>query len=204
MAIAMSALTNGRKLFSMRKNKDHIQCLYGIRAFALIWLIYGYRHFLSLILPLINPLDFVLIVSKPYRGNFSKLILSPNQFAPGYFSPIVTSFTFALDAILLLNGVHIAYTFCKKMEKDGRVSIFRMYIHRYLKVTPYVGVLIYFLLTLTQYSNDGPYFKFFTEAQVPACETYFWSAVLHVQNYVNPESIVSNFLYNSIKADGLL
>lgn len=121
----------------------------------------------------------------------------PYQFAPGYFSPWVTSFTFALDAILLLNGVHIAYTFCKKMEKDGRVSILKMYIHRYLKVTPYVGILIYFLLALTPYSNDGPYFKFFTEAQVPACETYFWSAVLHVQNYVNPENIVSNY---SIKA----
>lgn len=62
MAIAMSAYTNGRKLFSMRKNKEHIQCLYGLRALALIWLIYGYRHFLSLVLPLINPLDFVLDV----------------------------------------------------------------------------------------------------------------------------------------------
>lgn len=79
------------------------------------------------------------------------------------------------------------------MEKDGRVSILKMYIHRYLKVTPYVGIIIYFLLTLTPYSNDGPYFKLFTEAQVPACETYFWSAVLHVQNYVNPENIVSNY-----------
>lgn len=112
------------------------------------------------------------------------------QFATGYFSPWVTSFTFALDAILLLNGVIIAFAFCKKMEKDGRVSIFKMYIHRYLKVTPYVGVLIYLLLTLTPYSSDGPYYKFFTEAQVPACEEYFWSAILHVQNYVNPESIV--------------
>jgi hypothetical protein len=63
MAIAMSAYTNGRRLFSMRKNKEHIQCLYGLRALALIWLIYGYRHFLSLVLPLINPLDFVLDVS---------------------------------------------------------------------------------------------------------------------------------------------
>lgn len=121
------------------------------------------------------------------------------QFAPGYFSPWVTSFTFSLDAILLLNGVHIAYTFMNKMEKDGRVSILKMYIHRYLKVTPYVGILIYFLLALTPYSSDGPYFKFFTEAQVPQCETYFWSAVLHVQNYVNPESLVSNYLSKYVR-----
>lgn len=63
MTIAMSAYTNGRRLFSMRKNKDHVQCLYGIRALALIWLIYGYRHFLFLTLPLTNPLVFVLDVS---------------------------------------------------------------------------------------------------------------------------------------------
>lgn len=104
----------------------------------------------------------------------------------------MTSFHLAIDAILLLNGAHIAFTFFKKMDRDGRVSIFKMYIYRYVKVTAYVGVLIYLLLTLTPYSSDGPYYRFFTEAQVPACETYFWSAVLHVQNYVNPESIVSN------------
>lgn len=113
------------------------------------------------------------------------------QFASGYFSPWVTSFMFALDAILLLNGVHIAYVFFKKMEAEGRVSILRMYIHRYLKVTPYVALLILLLLTLTRYSSDGPYYKLVTETQRPACETYFWSAVLHVQNYVNPDNIVS-------------
>lgn len=64
LAVAMSAYTNGRNLFSLRKNKDHIQCLYGIRALALIWLMYGYRHFLSVILPLINTLDFILDVSR--------------------------------------------------------------------------------------------------------------------------------------------
>lgn len=96
MAISMSAYTNGRRLFSMRKKKGHIQCLYGIRALALIWLIYGYRHFLSLLLPLINPLDFVLIVSRPYRHSSccvacagSKCILSLSVcsgilFAMGY------------------------------------------------------------------------------------------------------------------------
>lgn len=64
LTVAMSAYTNGRNLFSLRKNKDHIQCLYGIRALALIWLMYGYRHFLSVILPLINTLDFILDVSR--------------------------------------------------------------------------------------------------------------------------------------------
>lgn len=61
--VAMSVYSNGRKLFSLRKNKEHIQCLYGIRALALIWLLFGYRHFLSVVLPLINTLDFVLDVS---------------------------------------------------------------------------------------------------------------------------------------------
>lgn len=82
------------------------------------------------------------------------------------------------------------------MERDGRVSIFKMYIHRYLKVTPYVAILIMLLLTLTQYSSDGPYFKLITETQKPACEEYFWSAVLHVQNYVNPDNIVNHIKFN--------
>lgn len=63
MTAAMSLYSNGKYLFTMRQKKDHIQSLYGLRALALIWLMLGYRFVIPLIVPLINPLDFVFDVS---------------------------------------------------------------------------------------------------------------------------------------------
>jgi hypothetical protein len=60
---AMSFYSNGRYLFNLRRNPDHAQALYGIRALALIWLMLGYRFILSLVAPLINPVAFVTEVS---------------------------------------------------------------------------------------------------------------------------------------------
>lgn len=62
MTAAMSAYSNGKYLFNLRRNPNHVQCLYGLRALSLIWLMLGYRFILSMVLPLINPLDFVLDV----------------------------------------------------------------------------------------------------------------------------------------------
>lgn len=80
----------------------------------------------------------------------------------------------------------------KKMDKSGHVKIWKLYIMRFMRVTPFIGILIFFSFTLTPYSSEGPYYQFLTGAQIPACEEYWWSAMLHVQNYVNPDSIVSN------------
>ena len=64
---AMSLYSNGKYLFTMKQKKDNrMQCLYGLRALALIWLMLGYRFILPLIVPLINPVDFVLDVSLNY------------------------------------------------------------------------------------------------------------------------------------------
>ncbi|KAG5671530.1 hypothetical protein PVAND_001724 [Polypedilum vanderplanki] len=171
MSAAMSLLSNGRYLFNMRKNKEHIQCLHGLRALSLIWLMLGYRFILSMVLPLINPLDFVL------------------DFSSGFFSTIVFGSQFGVDIILFLNATLITFLFMNKMDRTGRVRIWKMYLYRFMRVTPFIGILIFFLMTLTKYSSEGPYYGFFTSAQIPACEQYWWSAMLHVQNYVNPQDV---------------
>ena len=102
---------------------------------------------------------------------------------------------FGVDALLFLNGTLIAYLFMKKMDKSGHVKIWKLYIFRLMRVTPFIGILIFFMMTLTPYQSSGPYYQFLTGAQIPACEEYWWSAMFHIQNYVNPDTIVSNFYF---------
>lgn len=197
LAAAMSVYSNGKYLFNLRRNKDHLQSLYGLRALSLIWIALGYRFILSVALPLINPLDFVTDVSYSIAifgkffifktNNFFSLI----KFAEGYFSPWVLGSQYGIDTLLFTNATLITYLFMNKLERTGRVRIWKLYIFRFMRISPFVGILILLTMTLTKYSNDGPYYTILTEAQIPACEQYWWSAMLHVQNYVNPNTIVS-------------
>ena len=64
-----------------------------------------------------------------------------------------------------------------------------MYLHRYLRYTPTLAVIILFSLAFTKFLGSGPFF----DARMENCAKYWWSALLHVTVYVNPVFQVSNF-----------
>lgn len=107
-----------------------------------------------------------------------------------FFAPVVFASQYGVDALLFANATIITFIFMSKMEKSGHFKIWKHYIFRMMRVSPFIGILIFFMMTLTPYQSSGPYYKFLTEAQIPNCEQYWWSAMLHVQNYVNPDALV--------------
>lgn len=77
-----------------------------------------------------------------------------------------------------------------------KLLIFPMFLHRYLRLTPVVAATIFCLLSLQRYFGDGPYQKFMVESYYEACEKYWWSSMLYIQNFVNPEKMVQwQFFY---------
>lgn len=83
------------------------------------------------------------------------------------------------------------------MKRNGRVNIFRMYLHRYLRITPALAMLI-LVQKFIRFFNDGPFYNGFTKNFQVKCDKYWWSALLHVQNYVNPLQTVS-FILNFVQ-----
>lgn len=73
--------------------------------------------------------------------------------------------------------------------RSRKLNIFRFYLHRYIRITPVVAATIFFTLTLQRYVGDGPFNKYFIILFSENCEEYWWSALLHVQNIVNPFDI---------------
>lgn len=51
-------------------------------------------------------------------------------------------------------------------------------------------MVLLFQVTLLKYIGDGPMWTYITESQIPACEKYWWSGLIYVQNYVNPDELV--------------
>lgn len=73
-----------------------------------------------------------------------------------------------------------------------------MYLHRYLRYTPSLAVIILFHVAFTKLLGSGPFFVANTEN----CENYWWTALLHVTVYTNPafpvnfHNILKLFIFN--------
>lgn len=73
-----------------------------------------------------------------------------------------------------------------------RFNIWRMYLHRFLRYTPLLGAIILFLVTLMKQIVFGPFSYLESRpSMLPNCEKWWWTTLLHVSNYVNPNEIVS-------------
>lgn len=61
-----------------------------------------------------------------------------------------------------------------------------MYLHRYLRYTPTLALMILVFTSLTKFFASGPFYNPPTEN----CEKYWWTALLHVSVYTNPNQLV--------------
>jgi len=67
-----------------------------------------------------------------------------------------------------------------------------MYLHRYMRVMPVLAFLILIVVSIYKMFGDGPYYEFSTRlGQIDNCKKYYWTALLHIQNYYNPMEAVS-------------
>lgn len=144
-----------------------------------------------------NSKDFKTTVNCPtFQINFFS-INAYFQWTQGYFSPFIDIYNISVDSFFLLSGVLIVNSFFREMKRNGRVNIFRMYLHRYLRITPALAMLI-LVQKFIRFFNDGPFYNGFTKNFQVKCDKYWWSALLHVQNYVNPLQTVS-FILNFVQ-----
>lgn len=74
--------------------------------------------------------------------------------------------------------------------RKGRINVPLLYFHRYLRLTPLLGVLILFTMSLMRFMGNGPIWPSTIDFLGKQCERHWWSTLLYVQNYVNPKDMV--------------
>ena len=166
LLIVFSFYTNGKKLFDVTRSKSSssIDCLNGIRALALMWIIFGHRMDNQQIFPLIN------------RERLTEMSYE-------IYSILFTSSLFAVDTFLVLGSVLLTWSTLSALD-NKRMNLPRMILHRYLRYTPVLAAVILFYISLNRHLITGPITEL-NDIFISDCLTYWWSAFLHVQNYVN-------------------
>jgi len=164
--LCFSMLSNGKKILSLAPSKDSVTCINGIRFLSLTWVIMG--HCWAFLPPATSNMFYVYVT---LMKRFS-------------FQPILNG-TFSVDTFFVLSGFLTAYLFFKrsssKKEKSPITTVAMMYLHRYIRLTPALAILMGFATILPAYvATDGPFGV--TDVQLSTCDKYWWYNLLYINN----------------------
>lgn len=78
--------------------------------------------------------------------------------------------------------------------RDGKLDLKSLYLRRYLRLTPLLGVTILVTMSSLRFFGSGPLWPQLLTFLSNRCDKYWWSALLHIQNYANDYGTVGLLL----------
>lgn len=164
LLIAFSLYSNCKTLFKVDRSKANtIDCLDGLRCISVFCIIFYHRHLINQGRPTSN---FIEVIKR----------------IPLYWSVLLYWQTYCVDTFLVIGGLLCALHLLKAFEIK-KFNFFKSIIHRYVRYTPILAASILIFASISRHVK-GPSPDVVTSDD---CSHYWWSALLHIQNYVNPE-----------------
>ncbi|CAH0702274.1 unnamed protein product [Spodoptera exigua] len=162
---SFSVYTNGRRVMTFTSGPNTIECLDGIRALAMMWVVLG--HSFSSESNWANPLDGFM-------------------WTTSWQSLWVISATVTVDTFFMLSGFLVVYTTVGKLNANQLLkNIHLFWLNRLLRMFPLLAAIALLEASYLNRWTDGPIWNV-VEGHVHRCRTSWWSTLLHVQNYMNP------------------
>lgn len=175
--VMFSFIYNGKKLFAINHQDRRkcekpatISCINGIRVLSMLWIVFSHNYVRIGMQPLIN----------------SHQILS---WLKSYHSVLVVASTVSVDSFFLMSGLLTCSGILNSLDKHRRLNLPKMYLHRYLRLTPALAVVVLFTASLMKFVGSGPFWGSAMTLMSDNCHKYWWSTLLYIQNYVNPREM---------------
>lgn len=170
--MAFSVYTNGKKLFSVEKSKSPnvIHCINGIRSITLMWVMIGHSYAIQIIL-------------------MNMAYLRATWLYNAYSMVIVYAYS-SMDSFLFLGGFVVAWSALRELDKNNKLNLPKMYLHRYLRLTPILAITILLVVSLYRHVGTGPISNLVWKDFSELCHTNWWNALLHIQTFFDPLKIV--------------
>ncbi|CAG7722834.1 unnamed protein product [Allacma fusca] len=161
--LAFSFYTNTRNWLSTKVGSDNFTCLNGIRFLTSAWILLGHTFSASS-----QTLNWNNVDIKHIYKDWSAY-------------PILNA-SLSVDTFFLMSGFLVAYNLLKMLDKTkGKFNYFLFAVHRYLRLTPVVAILVGILATILPYSGDG-IFWYEMDKHKELCQTYWWRNLLYISN----------------------
>ncbi|XP_053681623.1 nose resistant to fluoxetine protein 6-like [Sabethes cyaneus] len=178
LAISFSLYSNWITLMAIKapssqasaRKSNVIDCLHGIRFLAILWIIFGHSYMMVLSAPLINPVATLDWIASPHSA------------------PIVAG-AISVDTFFVLSGLLACWSFLRELDRNRKINVPLQYVHRYLRLTPPFAALLLFTVGIYPNIGSGPLWDSSLAVTADLCNKYWWSALLYIQNYVNPNEM---------------
>ncbi|KOB64845.1 Uncharacterized protein OBRU01_23542 [Operophtera brumata] len=165
-----SVYTNTRRFLTFNTVPGALECIDGIRAISMLWVVVGHTYSFTLMAYIHNMADTVTWLTK-------------------FSSTWINSAPITVDTFFCLSGILAVYTTVGKISRGRFIrTIHLFYINRLLRMFPILAAVVLLQASLFNHFSDGPFWMNVSQ-QAQNCRTWWWSALLHVQNYVNAVEI---------------
>ncbi|CAK1540698.1 unnamed protein product [Leptosia nina] len=162
-----SAYSNLGVLLDLSAKPGSLQCLDGIRAIAMLWVIIGHV--------------FVFIPVVGY--NF----LDMQEWQTSTKSVWITGAPFTVDTFFMISGLLVVYTSMAKYTSMGLLkNLHVFYLNRLLRMFPLLALMVLFEASLYNRILDGEFWQIAANG-AHSCRAFWWCTLFHVQNFVVPE-----------------
>ncbi|RZC41674.1 Acyl transf 3 domain containing protein, partial [Asbolus verrucosus] len=98
---------------------------------------------------------------------------------------IIINGTLSVDSFFTIAGLVTVYTFLKACDNGVEFNIFLYYLHRYIRLTPSLAIMVLIHSNLLEHLGNGPLWRGIYNEFVIDCKNYWWSALLYIQNYAH-------------------
>ncbi|XP_053699367.1 nose resistant to fluoxetine protein 6-like [Sabethes cyaneus] len=161
---------------------DTLDCVYGIRSLLMLQIIVHHVH---------HALSTIPVTDDNARREYF-------DDAGGIISYRVTAL--CADMFLVLSAMLLTYGIMKELTLNaGKLNVWKLWLHRIVRIFPAYAMLVYFWIAFGEYFGEGPLYRHLVQPTVDACNDHWWSAMLFVQNYVNPDRLcIAHTWYLSI------
>ncbi|CAH1779106.1 unnamed protein product [Owenia fusiformis] len=162
--LCFSLRANGAKLFSSTTNEADIQPLHGIRVLTMMWIVLGHT----------------------FLGLYNTQIMDNNKHVVNivykwWFQPIYNAY-FSVDTFFLLSGLLLSYHTLQHLHRTGgSFPVWKMYLHRYIRLTPLMAFTMFMWMFVLPETGSGP--QWFILQDQTACQEYWWTNILYIENF---------------------
>ncbi|KAJ0176877.1 hypothetical protein K1T71_008056 [Dendrolimus kikuchii] len=167
---SFSIYTNTKRFLTFNSAPGALECVDGIRAISMFWVIIAHTYCLTLL---------------AFIHNLAEAL----EWLVKFSSTWITAAPITVDTFFTLSGILAVYTTVGKISKTRFIrTIHLYYLNRLFRTLPLLATVILLQASAFNHISDGPFWQNVAHA-TENCRTYWWSSLLFIQNYINPLEI---------------
>ncbi|XP_046394843.1 nose resistant to fluoxetine protein 6-like [Ischnura elegans] len=165
--LCFSARKNFLNIFKVKASEDNhgLNCIHGLRFMSMLLIIMAHRALAIISGPLFNP----EVVEQAYRQPEGSFLING---------------MIIVDTFFLFGGLLTTYFLLIELDKRKNLNFIKLFILRFVRLTPVYAVVVIFHATLFYKMGSGPLWDSKVGLERDRCINSWWTNLLYINNYV--------------------